>query len=162
MTDLTNAPSTAKRSALPDTWIDRLFQRFALMYGNNWSGKWAGLPMDEVKAVWAADLGFASADQIRKALDHCKGNNPHPPSSSEFVGLCRAFAPAMDTSNRLPPPRGGQIDPKVLAAIADLWTPGRKRNPKDWAREILAGQAEGTYRDAYGIDCARRALGVTA
>lgn len=161
MTDPTNALSTANRSALPDAWIDRLFQRFAFMYGNNWGAKWAGLPMDQVKAAWAADLAFASADQLRRALDHCKSHNAHPPSSPGFVGLCRAFAPSMETGNRLPAPRGGEIDPKVRAEIAKFLNPDRKRDPKDWARDILKGEAEGTYRDLYGIDLAKAALGVT-
>lgn len=140
--------------------MDRLFQRFATMYGTAWSGKWVNVPLDQVKAAWAEDLAFASSDQLRRALDHCKGHNPHPPSSPEFVGLCHAFAPAMETGNRLPAPRGGEIDPKVRAEIAKFLNPARKRDTKDWARDILKGDAEGTYRDLYGINLARTALGV--
>lgn len=158
----TTAISRPNPSALPDAWIDRLFQRFALMYGNNWASKWAGLPMADVKAAWAADLAFASADQIRKALDYCKGHNPHPPSSPEFVGLCRSFAPAMDTRSMLEDQRQGDMPEGVQQAIAEFLTPGRKRDPRDWAREILALHAEGKYSQICGVQCAKRALGMEA
>lgn len=131
------------------------------MYGRQWLDQWAGVPLAEVRRTWAEDLAFASADQLRRALDHCKGHNKFPPTCPEFVGLCRAFAPAMETGNRLPAPRSGEIDPKVRAEIARILSPNHKRDPKDWAREILKGEAEGTYRDLYGIDLAKAALGVT-
>lgn len=158
--DTTIATSPAKQSALPDAWIDRLFQRFSLMYGNAWAQKWAGLPLADVKAAWAADLAFASADQIRRALDHCRANNPHAPSSPEFVGLCRAFAPAMDTSRSLPDYSREAMHPQVRAEIARALNPAKKPDPKDWARDILRLHAEGLYPHHIGVVNARRALGI--
>lgn len=153
----------ANPSALPDAWIDRLFQRFSVMYGNNWSGKWAGIPMADVRSAWAADLSFASAEQIRKALDHCKSHMQHPPSCPEFVGLCRSFAPAMDTRSMLPDKRKhGEIDERVRAAIAEFLNPERKRDPKDWAREVLTLDAQGLYPSMQGVINAKRALGLEA
>jgi hypothetical protein len=159
-------PTVAVRNetsqALPSAWIDRLFERFALMYGNQWLAKWQGLDLAAVKASWAADLAFASADQIRKALEHCKARQVHPPSSPEFVGLCRSFAPAMDTRSMLEDQRKGDIPDGVRQAIAEFLTPGRKRDPRDWAREILALHAEGKCPHLYGVMCAKRALGMAA
>lgn len=152
--------SPANPNALPDAWIDRLFQRLSLMYGNAWSQKWAGLPLADVKAAWATDLAFASADQIRRALDHCRANNPHPPSSPEFVGLCRAFAPAMDTRRALPNYAKEAMPPEVRAAIARVLEPGKKRDPKDWAREVLYLHEQGLYKYIIGVTNARRALGL--
>ncbi len=160
--DTTTVTSPAIPNALPDAWIDRLFQRLSLMYGNAWSQKWAGLPLADVKAAWAADLAFASADQIRRALDHCRSNNPYPPSSPEFVGLCRAFAPAMDTRRALPDYSRAEMDPQVRAEIARFLNPERKRDPKDWAREVLRLHAEGRYPHHIGVVNARRALGIQA
>lgn len=154
--------SQGRQSALPDAWIDRLFQRFSLMYGKDWNDKWANIPLAEVKASWAADLAFASADQLRQALDHCKANNKFAPSCPEFVGLCRAFAPSRESARRLPEPRSGTMPDSVRAEIAKFLNPDRKRDAKDWAREILDMESQGMYRDMYGIDCAKRALGLTA
>lgn len=157
-------PTTQSETSrvLPSGWVDRLFERFAAMYGKHWFDQWAQTPMDDVKAVWAEDLAGMSGEQIRKALDHCKANNKFPPTCPEFAGLCKAFAPAMETGNRLPAPRGGEMDPKVRAEIARFLDPQRKRDPKDWARQILKEHAAGTYRHLVGIENARRALGLVA
>lgn len=147
-------------AGLPSAWIDRLFERFAVMYGRHWFDLWAGVEIDSVKAAWREDLAFASGEQIRKALDHCRGNNKFPPTLPEFVGLFRAFAPAMDTSRALPDYLRAEMDPLVRAEIARFLNPERKRDPKDWAREILRLHAEGRYPHHIGLVNARRALGI--
>lgn len=147
--------------ALPNAWIDRLFERFALMYGKHWFDQWGGLAIDDVKAAWATDLAFASGEQVRKALDHCRANNKFPPTSPEFVGLCKAFSTTYDRP-ALPDYSKAEIDPKVRAEIAKFLTAAANRDPKNWARQILAEEAAGTYRYFYGIECARRALGLAA
>lgn len=148
--------------ALPSAWIDRLFARFAAMYGKHWFDQWASTPVEAVKAVWAEDLAFASGEQVRRALDHCKTNNKFPPTCPEFAGLCKAFSPALDRSHQLEDLRRESVDPKVRAEIAKFLTTSKSRDPKDWARRILKEEAEGTYRYLYGIDCAKRALGLAA
>ncbi len=148
-------------SALPESWIDRLFERFSLMYGVDWSAKWAGIPLEKVKASWSEDLAFASGEQIRKALNHCKTNNRFPPTCPEFAGLCKAFAPSPGGYlSALPAPRSGEIDERVSTEIAKFLESGRERDPKDWARQILAEAKDGTYRYPYGIRCAEIALGL--
>lgn len=152
--------SPPKSSALPDAWVDRLFQRFSLMYGNSWAQKWGGLPMEQVKGAWAADLAFASAEQIRRALDHCKANNAHPPSSPEFVGLCKQFAPPRATYQALPNRVKEDIPARIADEIARFLDRGEKRDTKDWAREILARMEAGTYPSFIGAEMAKRALGL--
>lgn len=149
------------QSALPEAWIDRLFERFSLMYGADWSAKWAGIPLEKVKASWAEDLAFASGEQVRKALAHCRTNNKFPPSCPEFAGLCKAFAPSPGGFlSALPAPRGGEINPRVMTEIAKFLEAGRERDPKDWARQILSEAKDGTYRYPYGIRSAEIALGL--
>lgn len=147
--------------ALPSAWIDRLFSRFAVMYGRHWFDLWAGVDMEEVKAAWSSDLSFASGEQMRKALDHCKTNSKFPPTCPEFAGLCKAFSTTY-THQALPDFSKKEIHPRVLSEIATFLTAAEKRDPKDWARRILAEEAQGTYTYFYGIECARRALGLAA
>jgi hypothetical protein len=147
--------------ALPNAWIDRLFERFALMYGKHWFDQWGGLAIDDVKAAWATDLAFASGEQVRKALDHCRTHNKFPPTSPEFVGLCKAFSATYDRP-ALPDYSKGEIAPAVRAEIAKFLTAAEKRDPKDWARRILAEQAAGNYPHVCGIEMAKRALGLAA
>lgn len=156
MNQLTSQPNHAE---LPDAWVTKLFARFAAMYGKHWLDMWGDVPIAEVKAAWAADLGRFSGDQLRKALDHCKSQCKFPPTLPEFVGLCRSFAEIPDRSRALPDYSKAEIDPRVRAEIARFLTASEKRDPKDWARRILAEEAAGTYRHVYGIECAKRALG---
>lgn len=154
--------SPANPNALPDGWIEHLFRRFSTMYGKHWLDMWADVPIAMVQETWREDLAFASADQLRKALSHCRMHNKFPPTCPEFVGLCKAFAPAIENGAlSLPAIRYGDIDPGVRQAIADALTKGKdKDDPKDWARNILKEYAEGTYRHHYGVQCAKRALGL--
>lgn len=153
-------PQTNETSrVLPIAWIDRLFERFATMYGRHWLEQWAGIDIADVKQSWREDLSFATGEQMRKALDHCKTQSRFPPTCPEFVGLCKAFAPSYEFP-ALPDHRKSDIDAKVRTEIAKFLTASEKRDPKDWARKILAGEAAGTYRYHYGVDLAKRALGL--
>jgi hypothetical protein len=144
---------------LPIAWIDRLFERFAMMYGRHWLDQWAGLDIDDVKASWSADLAFASGEQVRKALDHCKTQCKFPPTCPEFVGLCKAFSATYDRP-ALPDYSKGTVDAKVRAEIAKFLTASKRRDPKDWARQVLAMEAAGTYPSHCGVEMAKRALGL--
>jgi hypothetical protein len=97
--------STAQQNALPSAWVDRLFDRFAAMYGKHWFDLWADVPMADVKDAWQTDLAGFSGEQIRKALDHCKTNNTFPPTCPEFAGMCRQFREAPATVLQLTGPR---------------------------------------------------------
>lgn len=92
MNDVTSASSTAKRSASPETVVDRLFQRLGAMYGRQWFDLWAGAPISEVKAEWALSLQGFDVETIRLALESLKTEGKqYPPNLPEFVHLCRQF-----------------------------------------------------------------------
>ena len=158
-TSLATSPDTL--NALPEAWIDRLFDRFAAMYGKHWFDLWADVPMADVKAAWRADLAKVDGEQIRKALEHCKAQCKFPPTLPEFVGLCKAFAIARQRP-ALPDYSRAEIAPEVLAEIAKMFDAQRKRQPDDWARNILKLHAEGKYDSFAGLAMARRAMGIAA
>lgn len=139
MTQLTERQSGSS-NALPLPWIDRLFLRFGAMYGKHWIDLWNDVPMESVKAVWAEDLAGVTADQIRKALDHCKVGQKFPPTCPEFVAMCRQFRATPDVAGYLAPPKGDGMAANVQAEVDRVMRrePGEKRDPKDWARRILA------------------------
>jgi hypothetical protein len=114
--------SPGSQSVLPDRWIDRLFQRFAEMYGKHWLDMWAGIAIDGVKATWAADLAGCSADQIRHALDHCRTRLKFPPTCPEFVSICREYRKTGQSVVYLPAPKTAmppEIAEKLRAFIAN-------------------------------------------
>lgn len=84
MNQLTNAQSTP----LPSAWIERLWSRFASMYGNKFLDMWRGLNIDEVKSAWAEDLAGYSADELKRGLEWCK-TQAWPPTLPEFMTACR-------------------------------------------------------------------------
>lgn len=124
-------PSNVRPEPLPSAWVDRLFARFIAFYGSQKVGTmWVDAGMDEVKAVWAEQLGrFAPqtiADALQRLID---SGNQWPPTLPEFVELCRQSA----------------IGRKAAMLYAELPAPGGARTDTEAAKrkvaELLAGLA---------------------
>ena len=77
-------------SPLPLTWIESMFKRFEGMYGKTFHAKWDGMDIENIKRVWAEDLGEFSGETIKAALQACRETCEHPPSSAKFYQLCKA------------------------------------------------------------------------
>ena len=120
---------------LPDEWVDRLFLRFSTMYGSAWLEKWRGIPMDEVRRTWAADLGGFDGETLRRALEHVKSNCSFPPSCPEFVAICKQFRAPPAQQTYLPAPQSRM--PAEAAAALQQFVSGRK-DYRGWAKKILA------------------------
>jgi len=144
-------PSTG----LPSAWIDRLFDRFAALYGRHWFDAWADVPMADVKDSWQEAIGNASGEAIRRALEHCATHNKFPPTAPEFAELCREFRTPAVAVNALPAPKTS-MPHAVAKAVENFGKP--KGDPKKWARTILAEAEIGLYTLPIGIQFAREAL----
>ena len=145
-------------TALPSAWINRLFDRFAVMYGKHWLDLWADVPMADVKDAWRTELGGCTGEQIGAALKAC---GTFPPTLPEFLALCKpAPVPAAHRLFLPAPPRNPnrEIRQNVKEEIDKLLDRDRKRDPKDWARGILRDAAAGTYTIHCGIQMAKQAL----
>lgn len=88
MSAATNVTSLAKPTALPESWVEKLFSRLSAMYGRKFADLWSGCNLREVKAAWAEDLAVFSGEEIKRGLDACK-TRTFPPTLPEFVQLCR-------------------------------------------------------------------------
>ena len=73
---------------LPSAWIDRLWQRFMLMYGNKFADLWRGMDVEAVKRAWGEDLHGYSGDELRRGLEWCKTQD-WPPTLPAFMSACR-------------------------------------------------------------------------
>ncbi len=93
-TDLTEttASSTVKSSALPDAWIERIFQRMEDRYGALWADRYGAFPRARVMRSWAEDLADMSRDELTRGVAACR-DRKFPPTLPEFRELCR---PALD------------------------------------------------------------------
>lgn len=75
-------------TALPNAWIERLFERMAGMYGSKFADMWAGQPPETVKRIWSDGLAGLTGEQIATGLRACM-TRQWPPTLPEFVTLCR-------------------------------------------------------------------------
>lgn len=87
-----SATSPAKLSALPDHWVERLFQRMEDRYGSMWADRYGAFPRERVKRSWAEDLADISRDELTRGVSACR-DRKFPPTLPEFRELCR---PALD------------------------------------------------------------------
>jgi hypothetical protein len=104
---------------LPDIWINRIFEKLTLTYGREFVNKWesVGLPIEDVKADWAHELGFYVNEP--NAIKYAFENLPkdRPPNVLQFRDLCRQH-PGDKTYVALPSP---QVNKEVRdASLARL------------------------------------------
>lgn len=78
--------------ALPESWVEKIFERLLAYYGRQFADMWASADVVSVKRVWAQELGHLKPEQIASGLKACLANR-FPPSLPEFLMLCR---PAID------------------------------------------------------------------
>lgn len=73
--------------SLPDDWTDKIFQKLTLAYGRDFTGRYEGIPLEEVKADWAHELSgyLRSPHSLAYALQHLPNK---PPNVFEFRAIC--------------------------------------------------------------------------
>lgn len=142
--------------ALPLPWVDRIFDKLTLVYGQSFLRRWQDIDLNAVKSDWCHELdGF---ENHPKAIAYALQNLPadKPPTVLEFRAMARR-APA-DEVPRLPEPKA---DPSRIAAELAKLAPMRKRTYVDgraWARRILARHEAGEKILPYSLNLARGAM----
>jgi hypothetical protein len=124
-------------SDFPKHWVEALFKRFSVMYGSKWTAMWADVPMADVLDAWQEDLNGVNAEQVKRALDYLKANNPFPPTLPEFLSVCRQFKALPQNVTYLPAPPS-RMPPEVAEQLREFVAGKRKGDCRDWARKILA------------------------
>lgn len=139
----------------PRALVDRLFVRFTAMYGTQKvMSMWSDADLDMVKDTWASAIGRYSVPSIAVAVSELLNSGREwPPTLPEFVELCRRGALARQQSKDLTalPAPGGTFTTREEAAAAlhrigagDVLD-SSGRDPKAWARKILARMAAGEH-----------------
>jgi hypothetical protein len=136
--------------SLPNDWVDAIFARLTVAYGDRFLAQWPGQQPDIVKAHWGAVLHGVSSGGIAYALQHLPPD--YPPNAMQFDRLCRSRPSAGDGSRKAL--AGPAVDPeKVRRAMDAAARIGRHRDdPKAWARDLQrreeAGEILGPTRSA--------------
>lgn len=163
-----NAPS--KRRPLPDSWVERIFDRMQGLYGSLWLDRWRsgetieqnGVRFDRglllAKATWGEELaGFADQpERISRALEGCR-HCRFPPTLPEFLDLCRQqhseplkALPAPEIPADVRRARSAELN-QAAKKIAT-----KKSDGREWAREILKSPKQFPH---ISVKFARMALG---
>lgn len=143
--------------SLPAQWIDRIFDKLTLTYGQSFLRRWSDIDLNSVKSDWAHEL--AGFEHHPKAIAWALQNLPadKPPTVLDFKFLARRAPP--DEVPRLEAPKA---DPaRVAAELAKLAPVVKKpsaRPSTDWAKRIV-GRADGGEKVAPAtLRMAREAL----
>jgi hypothetical protein len=125
--------------ALPATWVEHLFGKLTLRYGEAFLAQYRGLETDSVKADWGDMLGRLDGPSLAYGLDYLPLK---PPNAMQFRDICRR-APAPD----VPRLAGQEIKPdpaRVKAIMARLFETDDDRTPAqrcaDNIRRIVAAR----------------------
>ena len=140
--------------------VDRIFIRMTATYGTEFHARYAGVPVNDVKAVWSHEL--AGFDGRLKSIAWALENLPERcPNAIEFRNLCRR-APEPEAP-RLPEPQADQQRvAEELAKLAPLRAKVKAAagvDHKGWARGILARHEAGDPVRPICLRFAREALG---
>lgn len=157
--------------SLPLPWVDRIFEKLTLVYGQKFIALWRDVDLNAVKSDWAHELaGFAPRDGEvgsgragAAAIAYALANlDPlAPPNVLQFRALARR-APAPEAP-RLPEPKA---DPSRVAAELAKLKPIAEAvrtstvDGRDWARLIVSRAAHGEAVNRTSLLFARQALGV--
>lgn len=145
--------------SLPIAWVDRIFDKLTLTYGQAFLRRWADIDINAVKSDWAHELtGF---EQHPRAIAFALENLPaeRSPTVLEFRAMARKAPP--EDLPRLPEPKA---DPARVAAELAKLAPIRQqvevKSRTEWAHRIVAKHAAGgkVTRTVLGMaqDVARR------
>lgn len=131
-------PSTSSPTGTP-RWVDVLFTRLQVRYGDAWTRKWEGIPEEAVKADWCEQLASVYASRP-KAIAHALNNLPadFPPNSEQFRKMCTTF-PEMVAA--LPAPTAKPEPEKVAKAMQAVEKP-KGFDPAKAAADALRARRE--------------------
>lgn len=143
--------------SLPTPWVDKIFDKLTLIYGQSFLRRWADIDLNAVKSDWAHELaGFA---QHPRAIAWALQNLPpeRQPTVLEFRALARKAPPEVRPQIEAPP-----ADPSRVAAELAKLAPVLRQAPsvdgKEWARRILARDKSGEVIRPICLRFAREAL----
>lgn len=143
--------------SLPTSWVDKIFDKLTLIYGQSFLRRWSDIDLNAVKSDWAHELaGFA---QHPRAIAWALQNLPpeRPPTVLEFRALARKAPPEVTPQIEAP-----VADPSRVAAEMAKLAPVLREKPavdgKEWARRIIAREAAGDPVRPICLRFAREAL----
>lgn len=127
-----NARLPDQQYALPDRWVDALFDRMEAQWGSKVASLWGNTNLSNVKSLWSEKLsGFADNPKAFTYALNALEESPFPPTLPEFLALCRkAPRPVLEA---LPEPKADPVRVKQEINKAHDAVTGKK-DDHGWAK----------------------------
>ena len=150
--------------SLPIAWVDEIFKRLTVRYGNRFLDRWKGVDMDAVRFDWSNTLaGFEGwPEAITFAFDHI--DDEKPPTAAMF----RSLALKAPKPERLALPEPAADPARVNAELAKLASLRTKpaqdsgHGMKAWAYRLQERHKAGEKLNMNQVRCFQTALGIAA
>jgi len=142
---------------LPQNIIDRLFTVLFNIYGSQWLNQWKDNDINEVKTLWAEQLGFYAnhLNSIAWALDHLPDRAPNLVQFKKLV----SDAPMANQVEAIDYTKTATIPQAIAEELKKITLPVAKDH-KAWAKKILKDVDDGIKRRPIAIRFAKEALGI--
>lgn len=124
---------------LPTDWVDALFLRLTVAYGDRFLAQWPGQRPEAVKAFWAAELDGITSGGIAHALKNLPG--AFPVNAMQFRDLCRSRPmPAAPPAKAI---AGPPADPLRVRRALEAAGRIRPKDPRAWAAVLEEREQRG-------------------
>jgi len=88
-TALTASTSTDwPTDAIPQKWIQKLFNEMLLAYGKKFTEQWSGADPDELQLHWARKLSGMTGPEMKRGVEKLDTRD-WPPTLPEFIKMCK-------------------------------------------------------------------------
>lgn len=140
--------------SMPAAWTDKIFMKLTLIYGRDFTGRWEGMNICDIKTDWSHEL--SGYENRPKAIAWALQNLPagKPPTVLEFRKLCNTLP--QEATVFIDAPKADPV--RVAAVLAKLSDAPAKTDGREWARRKLAAHAAGDRVGVFGLNLARQAL----
>ena len=81
-------PSSISIEPLPESWVERMFDRMLLEYGKKFVDQWAGADSEKLIEHWAHEMAGYNGVEIKRGLSKLSVEE-WPPTLPMFKKLCR-------------------------------------------------------------------------
>lgn len=149
MNQMTHSPSKDRLpdpewpvGAVPEPWINALFDKMTAFYGSRFADLWGGSDLVTVRRAWGVELAKLSRAELKAGVDKLVERRVSP-TLPEFFALCKQSRPPIDPSHVLAPPGAprGPVDmTKVDATVrkASEALAAKRPHGVEWAFKMLA------------------------
>lgn len=149
--------------SLPLPWVDKIFEKLTLVYGQQFLSRWRDLDLEMVKSDWARELG--GFEQKPEAIAYALQNLDAEKPPTVLVFRAIALRSPAAVLARLPEPAADPVRMAAeLAKFASIRSAsaGSGYDHMAWARRLKTRHAEGGTLSRFQVMCYRSALRLPA